>query len=403
MGSKHELAQDVASLVGEFDSTRPFLDLFCGMCSVGGAVAPSKRTVWGNDVQWSARMAAQCVLASPVDPLPMSELAEVLEPYFRANKARLTRRFSNDLRIERRILAAPDLDSVQLAERQWKHAGNNAGRAREVRRLASSPTEFPYRLFTLSFAWGYFGLEQAIEIDSLRYAIDEARRTRSLSNAHAEWALLALMQAASCATNSPGHFAQYLHAKTVPTMKRVISQRRRSMWEQFKNEVSVIRPYGDSTWRQNNRVLRRNAVKIWNELKRRGFSDGVIYADPPYSKDHYSRFYHVLETLVLYDYPASDGVGRYRPNRFATPFSLRTQVVKAFEELSRGVAGTGSSMLLSYPTNGLLDCRELQRLLRKSFTHVDLGLCRPVSHSTLGGRHGSASNNVRELVFIATN
>ena len=28
----------------------------------------------------------------------------------------------------------------------------------------------------------------------------------------------------------------------------------------------------------------------------------VIYADPPYTRDHYSRFYHGLETLSLRDY-----------------------------------------------------------------------------------------------------
>ena len=29
------------------------------------------------------------------------------------------------------------------------------------------------------------------------------------------------------------------------------------------------------------------------------FSEGVVYADPPYTRDHYSRFYNVLETLAL--------------------------------------------------------------------------------------------------------
>ena len=29
----------------------------------------------------------------------------------------------------------------------------------------------------------------------------------------------------------------------------------------------------------------------------------LIYIDPPYTNAHYSRFYHILETLVDYDYP----------------------------------------------------------------------------------------------------
>ena len=29
----------------------------------------------------------------------------------------------------------------------------------------------------------------------------------------------------------------------------------------------------------------------------------IVYADPPYTRDHYSRFYHVLETISLFDSP----------------------------------------------------------------------------------------------------
>jgi hypothetical protein len=158
MGSKNELAQDVAKLVEEFSPERPFLDLFCGMCSVGGAIAPSKRMVWGNDVQWSAQMAAQCVLASPEDPLPLDELTRRLEPLYRVNRARLVHRFSADLKTEQELLSKPNLAAFQATQSAWKHAGNDARRAREISRLARDQREFPYRLFSLTFAWGYFGL-----------------------------------------------------------------------------------------------------------------------------------------------------------------------------------------------------------------------------------------------------
>src|SRR5690606_9601707 len=29
----------------------------------------------------------------------------------------------------------------------------------------------------------------------------------------------------------------------------------------------------------------------------------AVYADPPYTRDHYSRYYHVLETMSLHDEP----------------------------------------------------------------------------------------------------
>jgi adenine-specific DNA methylase len=29
----------------------------------------------------------------------------------------------------------------------------------------------------------------------------------------------------------------------------------------------------------------------------------IVYADPPYTRYHYSRYYHVLETIALRDFP----------------------------------------------------------------------------------------------------
>ena len=49
----------------------------------------------------------------------------------------------------------------------------------------------------------------------------------------------------------------------------------------------------------------------------------LVYADPPYFEEHYSRYYHVLNTLCLYDYPSlavnpqthEFSAGRYREDR----------------------------------------------------------------------------------------
>jgi D12 class N6 adenine-specific DNA methyltransferase len=89
MGSKHDLAPHVARLVREFRGDRPFLDLFCGMCSVAGSLAPSGRVAWGNDVQWSATVAASCVLATESAPFPLDHIRAILGPGFRRNSARL--------------------------------------------------------------------------------------------------------------------------------------------------------------------------------------------------------------------------------------------------------------------------------------------------------------------------
>src|SRR5207253_2965645 len=96
-------------------------------------------------------------------------------------------------------------------------------------------------------------------------------------------------------------------------------------------------PLGSAAWRARNRVLCTNALTLWSDLDAAQLRGAVIYADPPYSKDHYSRYYHVLETLVRYDYPSAAGAGRYRPDRYSTPFSLRRQAPAAFNALFQAI------------------------------------------------------------------
>src|SRR3954465_6753482 len=104
MGSKHELAPEVAALVGEYDEHRPFLDLFCGMCSVGGAIAPSGRAVWGNDVQWCASSVAKCLLTSVDEPIKSRVLSERLRADFETNYRSLQARFRKALARETGLL-----------------------------------------------------------------------------------------------------------------------------------------------------------------------------------------------------------------------------------------------------------------------------------------------------------
>ena len=84
----------------------------------------------------------------------------------------------------------------------------------------------------------------------------------------------------------------------------------------------------------------------------------VVYADPPYTRDHYSRFYHGLETLSLRDFPTISKTkiggkerlsrGLYREQREQSDFCIRSQAPKAFEELFKLVAEKNRILILSY-------------------------------------------------------
>lgn len=84
----------------------------------------------------------------------------------------------------------------------------------------------------------------------------------------------------------------------------------------------------------------------------------IIYADPPYTRDHYSRFYHGLETLSLRDFPRISKTkiggkeklsrGLYREEREQSDFCIRSKAPKAFDDLFKLVAEKDRVLILSY-------------------------------------------------------
>jgi adenine-specific DNA-methyltransferase len=401
MGNKHDVAPVVAEIVGQHDPATPFIDAFCGMCSVGGALASSQRRVVCNDVQGFAALVARCLIATPDSPPKLSRVREVLGPPYLYNRRLLVDRFREHLEEEDRIIANADAEGYRAAYKRWRHVGNDPDLRDE---LPTAHETTPYRLASLNFAWGYFGLRQAIAIDSIRYAIDRAHEDGRLTASDSDWSLVALLQAASCASASPGHFAQYLKAKSAGGFTRIVQQRKRNIWTQFLSELDNVKPYGTRAWRSSNEVVQTDAMSMWSSLDGLAVEQAIVYADPPYSKDHYSRYYHVLETLTLYDYPTAEGIGRYRPDRFVTPFSLKTRVASALGEFCAAIRERGFTLILSYPSNGLLNAEcdlDMTDFLREHFSHVELRMDKPTSHSTLGARHGKARNAVNERLWIA--
>ena len=74
----------------------------------------------------------------------------------------------------------------------------------------------------------------------------------------------------------------------------------------------------------------------------------VIYIDPPYTNAHYSRFYHILETLVKYDYPDTEYHGRYRTDRYQSPFGIKSKAHDEFDTMISLCRTARKSLVISY-------------------------------------------------------
>lgn len=260
----------------------------------------------------------------------------------------------------------------------------------------------PHCLFSEIYAGGYFSLSQSIEIDSLRYAADTLLKKNQISVEHHRWILLALAQALSKVANTTGHVAQYIKIKE-SNIKLCVTQKKKSIWNEWLTSYDFIQPIGTKDWRLQNKAFHGCSLVLLDQLQNLTDKPAIIYADPPYTADQYSRYYHIYETLFLYDYPEVKGIGLYRTDRFRSNFSLKSEVKKAMTQLVSGSHQLGCDLILSYPENGLLpNTREsITALLKQFYPYVEISHGIDYKHSSLGGSKGKKNYNVKELIFTA--
>lgn len=140
----------------------------------------------------------------------------------------------------------------------------------------------------------------------------------------------------------------------------------------------------------------------------RRIKGGTVYADPPYGFVHYSRFYHALETLCLYDYPdlqikgGSMVKGRYRENRHQSPFCIKSQVEGAFFDLFSGVKLADANLALSYSNTAMITLERLldisKRVLKSNY---EIWVEDTDHHHMTMGRLNDRSREVKELMLLA--
>jgi adenine-specific DNA-methyltransferase len=390
MGTKRELAPTVVEVI---DTAQPgtVLDVFSGMCSVAEALAP-KRQVWTNDVQVFAHEVGAALFTSRDDPLGPVAAADIHFDSYIGHVTLVADEFPRSLEAEAKLLAAEDFDSFNASYVTFKTV------------LAEEQAIFkrrPSTLFTRHYADTFFGIGQAIEIDAIVASVESAIRNRTITPDHRRWLKIGLGRAMLRVSNSTGHFAQFLKPKE-QSYRTFIRQRRRQMWSEWLTAADDMAPAGDAEWRKRNRSFNLDSLQLLPTLVEMEDRPSVIYADPPYTDDQYSRFYHVLETLMLYDYPEITGAGRYRTERFRTPFSIKSLAAKALDELIAAVAITGADFVLSYPTNGLVyhSGSDPEEILKRHFKSVERCHALAHIHSTFGASKGAAKSAVTEQIFL---
>lgn len=266
---------------------------------------------------------------------------------------------------------------------------------RDFRLWCGDQTTLP---ITKAYGGYYFSPQQAVWIDGLLGSLPEHDPARRV-------ALAALIQAASQCAAAPGHTAQPF--QPTRTAKRFLSEAwDRDILSRTKKALEALAPqYAQACGTAKVRDANRAAEELQE--------GDLAFIDPPYSGVHYSRFYHVLETIARVEAVEVFGKGRYPApdERPWSRFSVQSQAAVAFDELLAAIASRGARAIVTFPehrcSNGLSG-EQVRAIAEKHFRIANQSTSIISRFSTLGGTSGvkeleggrAARQSARELILV---
>lgn len=265
----------------------------------------------------------------------------------------------------------------------------------------------PEAMVTRYYGGLYFSYHQAVQIDSLLEVVSQLN-----DDSNKDFFLAVVLSTVSDIVNTVGkQFAQPLkptNSDGTPK-KNIINKVQKDRQD---NTFSVFREW----LREYTKLEEPN---FENSIYRMDYSDAldilennvkVIYADPPYTRYHYSRYYHVLESICLRDNPSitkiyTDGKeqltrGIYRDDRHQSPFSIKSKAEDAFNILFEKTHKLDADLVLSYSPQGsaprVLSVNKLHSIAKKYYKNIDIISAGQISHSKLNN-----SNNNSDVSYDA--
>lgn len=228
-----------------------------------------------------------------------------------------------------------------------------------IKKYQKDHSRFPYMLFCTYYSNPYFSLHQCIEIDSLMYSLQKMLSTNMITEEEYSIYLSFIIYALNLTVISVGdHFAQPQKIKPVSLTldaprdfinirerKKIISKKRTSVQSLVMEKLEDFQ----SNYVQGSKKNKAFCSDFHCVLQSIDSSEvTTVYIDPPYTNAHYSRFYHIPETLVLYDYPEIEYFGRYRTDRYQSGFCIKSKAACEFEDLIALCKGKGLNAVISY-------------------------------------------------------
>lgn len=160
-----------------------------------------------------------------------------------------------------------------------------------------------------NFGGKYFSLEDSYIIGYIRQDIEENRSR--LTKREYEILLTSLIYSFDRSANTVGHYEAYI--KNTQIRSNFIFE--------------LIQPINTTSHSKCVSIYREDANILVQKIK----SD-IVYIDPPYSSRQYSRFYHVIETIVKWDNPKLFGEAK-KPEPENISDYCKVKAIDSFNDL----------------------------------------------------------------------
>lgn len=265
----------------------------------------------------------------------------------------------------------------------------------------------------------YFSYKQAVDIDIILEGIH-----RFVSEDNRDLFLAALLSTASDVVDTVGkHFAQPIKARDSKGNIK-ITVYNKAVKDKTIDVLSLYREWLDKYMALTKNDLQHVTFQGDYEQCLRSLPDNVrtVYADPPYTRDHYSRYYHVLETLTQRDTPTISTVtihgsshisnGIYREDRHQSPFCIKSKALNAFRIMFEQTSQTGRNLLLSYSPYDetkkshprVVTMQQLISLAKEYFDNVTTVSAGSFKHNKLNStEHFLEASDQAELLIVCAN
>jgi len=369
-GKKRLIASIFNEISNKLPKTSTFVDLFSGSGVVSYAASNLGYNVLANDLQPYSYLITK-VLLQPVIDAKISSLLTSLaalsdDDLFSGSRAK----YRDEVKLERKLIRGViDLEVDWTTYKIFLEKNKVICGSAESAKLAR--IEDVNSLFLAYYRNTYFGIEQCAEIDLLHQV------STTLDQYSRDLLVAATISSMSYLVNSTTHLAQFLKPSSGKNTHNILRKNDKSIKQLVCDR---IRDFSDTAVSARGTATNLDFQEALSNLDFETLGETVIYADPPYFKEHYSRYYHVLDTFVLYDFPTltinsqtgKTTSGRYRTNREVSDFGLKTKAALAFTNLATASIQNNCNLVVSYADSSLVQKGQLTSILEDVGYHVEI-------------------------------